>query len=58
MIKLEYKVEEINIRSLESELNKLGDSGWELSSLYEITATIVRVVLKRPQVAGTIQLLG
>ena len=58
MTKYEYIVAELDVRYLADELNKLGAQGWEIATQTPITTTVVRIVLKRPQVAGTIQLLG
>lgn len=58
MVKFEYKVVEYDVRNLEAELNKLGALGWEMAAQSEVTTSIVRIVLKRPQVSGTLALLG
>ena len=58
MTKFEYIVEELDVRYLTDELNELGAKGWEIATQDAISSTLVRIVLKRPQVAGTIQLLG
>ena len=58
MTKFEYIVAELDVRCLVDELNKLGAKGWEVATQDTITSTLVRIILKRPQVAGTIQLLG
>lgn len=58
MIKFEYKIFESEIKNLEIDLNKMGESGWELSGFSEASTHVVRLVFKRPQIAGTLALLG
>lgn len=58
MVKFEYKVIETSVRNLEEELNKFGAQGWEMAAHSEVSSIIVGIVMKRPQVAGTLALLG
>ena len=58
MLKIEYFVTEVDVKVLEKELNKMGEQGWDVSFHSPVTATIMRIVFKRPQAAGTLALLG
>jgi hypothetical protein len=58
MIKIEYKVIEIDVRNLEKELNAMGEQGWDVSFHSSVTQVLMRIVLKRQQPSGTLALLG
>jgi hypothetical protein len=58
MIKYEYKVSEIDIRNAEKTLNDFGNQGYELAFGTEVSATIIRLYLKRPVPTGKLALLS
>lgn len=47
MTKFTYKVTGIETRQAEAELNKLGSEGWEVVGFTEVSASMLRVVLKK-----------
>ena len=58
MIKYEYKTVDAKVGDVEKHLNDLGAQGWELVIVNSFPSNVVQLILKRPQVAGTLALLG
>jgi hypothetical protein len=58
MVKYEYKTVDSKVGDVEKHLNELGESGWDLLTVNAFPSNIMQLILKRPQVAGTLALLG
>lgn len=57
MMKFEYDVAESDTKKIKEVLNKLGEQGWELVAIRELSSTIIGLIVKRPVAYGTLALL-